>query len=232
MKPIVKKQRLYKEIIQSLMEYIEKNNLTHGERLPSERNLAELLAVSRTTVKEAISVLEANGIVHIRQGVGIFLTASNTDQLQKDVNGILENQKGRFLELIELRQSIESDAAYYAAKRITESQKEKLTICYQKLALIEREGGAGIQEDLHFHLAIAEASNNALMIEMMRLISQRVEVFLIQNRPETLEETEQIQQVMNEHQLIYSSIMNGSPEEAKKAMWNHLQSIKVRHKYE
>lgn len=232
MKPIVKKQRLYKEIIQSLMEYIEKNELNPGERLPSERNLAELLAVSRTTVKEAISVLEANGIVHIRQGVGIFLTASDTDQLQKDVHEILGNQKGRFLELIELRQSIEGDAAYYAAKRITESQKEKLTIYYQKLALVEQAGEAGIQEDLQFHMAIAEASNNALMVEMMRLISQRVEVFLIQNRPETLEEVEQIQQVMNEHNLIYNSIMNGAPEQAKQAMWSHLQSIKVRHKYE
>lgn len=232
MKPIVKKQRLYKEIIQSLMEYIEKNELNPGERLPSERNLAELLAVSRTTVKEAISVLEANGIVHIRQGVGIFLTASDTDQLQKDVHEILGNQKGRFLELIELRQSIEGDAAYYAAKRITESQKEKLTIYYHKLALVEQAGEAGIQEDLQFHMAIAEASNNALMVEMMRLISQRVEVFLIQNRPETLEEVEQIQQVMNEHNLIYNSIMNGAPEQAKQAMWSHLQSIKVRHKYE
>lgn len=232
MKPIVKKQRLYKEIIQSIMEFIINNDINSGERLPSERNLAEFLNVSRTTVKEAISVLEANGIVHIRQGVGIFLTASNTDQLQKEVRELLDNQKGRFLELIELRQAIESDATYYAAKRITDEQKEILTNCYKNLALVESEREAGINEDLHFHLAIAEASNNALIIEMMKLISHRVKVFLIQNRPETLEEEEQVQKVKEEHYLIFEAIVKGEPDKAKEAMWNHLESIKVRHKYE
>jgi len=214
------------------MEFIINNDINSGERLPSERNLAEILNVSRTTVKEAISVLEANGIVHIRQGVGIFLSASNTDQLQKEVRELLDNQKGRFLELIELRQAIESDATYYAAKRITDEQKEILMNCYKNLALVESEREAGINEDLHFHLAIAEASNNALIIEMMKLISHRMKVFLIQNRPETLEEEEQIQKVKEEHYLIFEAIVKGEPDKAKEAMWNHLESIKVRHKYE
>ena len=214
------------------MEYIQINKIEPGERLPSERNLAELLAVSRTTVKEAISVLEANGVVHVQQGVGIFLSASHTEQLEKDVSDILGNQKGRFLELIELRQAIEGDAAYYAAKRITDKQKEKLKSCYQKLVIVEMNEEASVKEDLNFHLAIAEASNNDLMIEIMRLISHRMEVFLIQNRPQTLEEPEQIKKVMEEHKLIFESVLNGDPSKAKKSMWNHLQSIKVRHEFE
>lgn len=232
MKPIVKKERLYKKIIQSIMMYIESNTMEPGDRLPSERALAELLDVSRTTVKEAISVLEANGIVHIRQGVGIFLSASNTEQFHKDVSEILVSQRGRFQELIELRQAIEGDAAYYAAKRMTEKQKEKLMTAYNELASAERLGKAAINEDLNFHLAISEASNNTLIHEVMKLISSRMEVFLIQNRSATLEGTEQISNVMEEHCRICEAIVGGEPDKAKQAMWNHLYSIKKRHEHE
>lgn len=232
MKPIVKKDRLYKKIIQSLMTYIEENKLKPGDRLPSERALAELLDVSRTTVKEAISVLEANGIIHIRQGVGIFLAASNTEQFQKDISEILVNQKGRFQEMIELRQAIEGDAAYYAAKRITIKQKEKLSNAYEELSLAESAGITTIIEDLNFHLAISEASNNNLLHEVMKLISSRMEVFLIQNRAKTVAGTEQIVNVTSEHSRIYESIMDGKPDLAKQAMWDHLHSIKIRHEHE
>lgn len=231
-KPIVKKDRLYKKIIQSIMSFIEENNMKPGERLPSERALAELLDVSRTTVKEAVSVLEANGIVHIRQGVGIFLAASNSEQFQKEISEILVNQKGRFQEMIELRQAIEGDAAYYAAERITPMQKEKLTKAYEELILAESAGRTTITEDLNFHLSISEASNNNLLFEVMKLISSRMEVFLIQNRAKMVEGTEQIKNVTNEHSQIYDSIINGEPDLAKQAMWDHLHSIKIRHEHE
>lgn len=231
-KPIVKKDRLYKKIIQSIMTFIEENDMKHGDRLPSERALAELLDVSRTTVKEAVSVLEANGIVHIRQGVGIFLAASNSEQFQKEISEILVNQKGRFQEMIELRQAIEGDAAYYAAERITLQQKEKLTKTYEELVLAESAGRTTIIEDLNFHLVIAEASNNNLLFEVMKLISSRMEVFLIQNRAKTMEGAAQIKNVTHEHSRIYESVMNGKPDLAKRAMWDHLHSIKIRHEHE
>lgn len=232
MKPIIKKDRLYKKIIQSLMTYIEENNMRPGDRLPSERALAELLDVSRTTVKEAISVLEANGFVHIRQGVGIFLAATNTTQFQKEVSEILVNQKGRFQELIELRQAIEGDAAYYAASRMNAKQKEKLSKAYEELVLAERIGKMPVIEDLNFHMAISEASNNNLLYEVMKLISTRMEVFLIQNKSNLIEGTEEIAQISSEHSRIYESIIGGNPELAKQAMWDHLHWIKVRHEHE
>lgn len=232
MKPIIKKDRLYKKIIESLMAYIEDNDMQPGERLPSERALAELLDVSRTTVKEAVSVLEANGIVHIRQGVGIFLAASNSEQFQREISEILINQKGRFQEMIELRQAIEGDAAYYAAERITAKQKLQLSKTYHELVHAESAGRTTIAEDLNFHLAISEASNNNLLHEVMKLISSRMEVFLIQNRSKSVEGTEQIVNVTSEHSRIYESIVNGEPELAKQAMWDHLHSIKMRHEHE
>lgn len=214
------------------MNYIDHHALEPGEKLPSERNLADTLKVSRTTVKEAISVLEANGIVHVKQGVGVFLAASNNEQFQKEMNEILMNQKGRFQEVLELRQAIEGDAAYYAAERMTDEQKERFTIIYQSLLAAEESGRDGIDEDLQFHMAIAEASNNTLIYEVMKIISNRIEVFLIQNRSETLVGTEQMIDVSTEHKSIYEAIINHEPEEAKAAMWNHLYSIKERHEHE
>ncbi|PIC94596.1 hypothetical protein CSV69_15930 [Sporosarcina sp. P26b] len=157
MKPLVKEDRLYKKVLQSILNYIEEHSIKAGQRLPSERLLAEALNVSRTTVKEAISVLEANGVLHIKQGVWTFLSATCNQQMNDDVTIMLRNQSIQFLNLIELRQAIEGDIAFYAAKRITETQKETLISAHQKLVAAEQAGEQAINEDLEFHMAISEA---------------------------------------------------------------------------
>lgn len=231
-RPIVKKERLYKQVIEELVNYIDKNSLELGDQLPSERTLSSMLNVSRTTVKEAMSVLEANGFVHIKQGVGVFLAAANNEQFQQEVNDVLANQKGSFRDIFELRQAIEGDAAYYAAKRITEEQKEQFTKLYRNLAEAEQRGEDAVEEDLQFHMAIARASNNTLVYEVMKLLSNRMKVFLMQNRAGKFMDTKHINDVSHEHKEIFEMIINGNSERAKAAMWSHLQSIKRRHEHE
>lgn len=164
--------------------------------------------------------------------MGTFLSATYNQQMNDDVTNMLKNQSIQFLNLIELRQAIEGDIAFYAAKRITITQRETLISAYQKLADAEKAGEQAINEDLEFHMAISEASNNDLLIEMMNLISERTRIFLIQNRPDTLEDSAQIKTVMEEHHQIYEAILCGDAEKAKQSMWSHLDSIKIRHHYD
>ncbi|QBP41842.1 FadR/GntR family transcriptional regulator [Paenisporosarcina antarctica] len=232
MKPILKKNRLYHEVINEIFSSISKEKLKPGDKLPSERTIAELLEVSRTTVKEAISVLEANGIVSIKPGVGIFLVSHTKQVIQQELLAVLKPKKQNLSELIELRQAIEGDAAYYAAKRITVGQRMELENCYVNLKNAELNGELAIEEDYAFHKAILTGANNAIMEGLMEVISEKVYSFIQQNRMETLLQPLEVKVVMKQHQLIYEAILNEDAESAKKAMWEHLHSIKVRHNYE
>lgn len=232
LKPIKKKNRLYHEVVNEIFSSISQENLKPGDKLPSERTIAESLEVSRTTVKEAISVLEANGIVTIRPGVGVFLVNQTKKVIQQEmIDAVIPNQQN-LSELIELRQAIEGDAAYYAAERITKRQRIDLENRYKALKQAELNGELAIEEDYAFHKVIWTAANNGMMADLMKVISKKVYFFIQQNRMETMLQPAEIQVVMEEHRLIYEAIMKNDALSAKKAMWEHLHSIRVRHKYE
>lgn len=232
MKPIKKKNRLYHEVVNEIFSSISKENLKPGDKLPSERCIADSLEVSRTTVKEAISVLEANGIVSIKPGVGVFLVNQSKKVIQQEMLDALSPGRHNLAELIELRQAIEGDAAYYAAERMTQAQQKELEARYRALQEAEGNGELAIEEDYAFHKAILAAANNAMMLDLMEVISEKVYSFIRQNRMETMLQPAEIRVVMDEHRLIYEAIINKDALAAKKAMWEHLHSIKVRHNYE
>ena len=133
-KPIKRRHRLYQDIIQQIHDAILEGRIKPGERLPSERNLAAFFQVSRQSVKEAITVLESHGMITTRPGVGMFLNEFSEKELLLRFAKILEeNHQLDFLHLYELRQAIEVDAAYYAAQRITDEQKQLLERVYSEL---------------------------------------------------------------------------------------------------
>ncbi|MEW9503094.1 FadR/GntR family transcriptional regulator [Jeotgalibacillus marinus] len=231
MKPIKKKSRLYHEVINEIFSSISKEKLKPGDKLPSERTIADLLEVSRTTVKEAISVLEANGIVLIKPGVGVFLASHTKKVIQQDLLAVLAPKQHDLSELIELRQAIEGEAAYYAAKRSTPKQRVEIEKCFYNLKNAELNGELAIEEDYAFHKAILIGANNTAMADLMAVISDKVFFFIRQNRMETLLQPTEVKVVIEEHRLIYEAIRNHDAESAKKAMWEHLHSIKVRHQY-
>lgn len=231
MKPIKKKNRLYHEVINEIFSSILKEKLKPGDKLPSERMIADSLGVSRTTVKEAISVMEANGVVSIKPGVGVFLINQSKKVIQQEMLDVLNPDRQNLSELIELRQAIEGDAAYYAAKRMTKTQQVELEKQYHALREAELDGGLAIEEDYAFHKAILTAANNSIMSDLMDVISEKVYSFIRQNRLETILQPEEIKIVMDEHRLIYEAVLRKDAPSAKKAMWEHLHSIRVRHNY-
>lgn len=137
LKPIEKRERVYQAVIQQIKQSIEQGEILPGEKLPSERTLAETLGVSRTSIKEAMTVLESTGVIDVRPGVGMFVREESERSLLLKFSMILDEKEEKLDDLIELRQAIEGDAAFYAAIRITEEQKMKLTAIYEKL--VEKE---------------------------------------------------------------------------------------------
>ncbi|MBT2688068.1 FadR family transcriptional regulator [Bacillus sp. ISL-47] len=230
LKPIKKRKRLYQEVIERIQSLIEEGEIEPGSQLPSERKLAEWLSVSRTTIKEAFSVLEAKGIVTIHQGVGVFLISQSKEWIISQIQLVIQEQKPLLNDLIELRQAIEGDAAYYAAKRINPEQRELLSRAYNDLISALQFNKNAVEEDYEFHLAISKASNNSMLLEVMNVVSQSIKSSLLIHREETIKSAQMNEEVIKEHREIYEAIMEGRAEDAKRAMWNHLKAISVRHK--
>ena len=228
-KPIKKRKRVYEYIIDQIKIAIEEGRVKPGDKLPSERALAEKLDVSRTSVKEAITVLESSGIVTVRPGVGMFLSNDSRRTLIYKFTQMINQRPANFSDLIELRQAIEGDAAYYAAIRMTHEQKERLTRIYHMLIQSEQNAEVAIEEDYEFHVTIVEGANNPMMLETMNLIAKKVMRGLKESRYSTIKDELLNQAVLEEHKNIYTAIMNNHPEQARQAMWDHHQATKQRY---
>jgi len=228
-KPIKRRKRLYQEVIERIQELISEGKIEPGGQIPSERKLAESLEVSRSTIKEAFSVLEAKGIVTIHQGVGVFLISQSKEWISSQIQLIINEQNPLLQELIEIRQAIEGDAAYYAALRIDDQGKTQLANAFNKLVKAEQLKKTAVEEDYNFHLAIIAASKNRLMHELIGVISKSIKSALLQSRNESIKSSEKNEAVIMEHQEIYQAIIDGRAEDARKAMWNHLKAVSKRH---
>ncbi|WLR50348.1 FadR/GntR family transcriptional regulator [Bacillus tianshenii] len=225
----IKKKRVYQEIIAQIKAAIEANHFHPGDQLPSERNLSEQLAVSRTSVKEAISVLESAGIVEIKPGIGVFLRNRSSQDIVHQMNSILNQEGIDIAELMELRQAIEGESAYYAAIRSDESDKEEILQAYEKLEQAVANQKVAAVEDYEFHMAVSRAAKNTLVTKVMYLISDILLEHLAQYRTHSLNTPGRTTKVLFEHKRIYHAISQGNAEEARQAMLDHLKGVREKH---
>lgn len=229
LKPIKKRKRVYEHVIDQIKQAIETGRIRPGEKLPSERVLAEQLHVARTSIKEAVTVLESSGIIIVRPGVGMFLNDDSRSQIVFRLSQLIRPRTSDFADIIELRQAIEGDAAYYAAKRMTAEQQEKLTSVYERLIQSERLVETAIEEDYQFHFTIAEAANNPVLLEVMNVIAQKMITGLHESRIISVNDEQLNKEVLDEHMNIYNAIMTHEPENARRAMWEHHLRTKERY---
>ncbi|MBZ0344501.1 GntR family transcriptional regulator, partial [Salmonella enterica subsp. enterica serovar Infantis] len=169
MKSNTSQQRPYQEVGAMIRDLIVQTPYRPGERLPPEREIAERLNVTRTVVREALIMLEIKGLVEVRRGAGIYVldSADNNEMEGADVNHC--NDAGPF-ELLQARQLLESNIAEFAALQAT---REDIIKMRQALQLEERElassaPGGSESGDMQFHLAIAEATHNSMLVELFR----------------------------------------------------------------
>jgi GntR family transcriptional repressor for pyruvate dehydrogenase complex len=115
----VKKTRIYEEVVAQLHQLIEEGKLKAGDRLPSERELAETFRVSRGSVREAIKALEREGLVVARPGSGTFISAVDVERLVAPLASLLLRSKDALIDLFEMRRLVEPGIAALAAERAT-----------------------------------------------------------------------------------------------------------------
>jgi GntR family transcriptional repressor for pyruvate dehydrogenase complex len=221
----IQKQRVYQIVIEQIKQSIERGELKSGDKLPGERDLAEELSVSRATVREAMSVLEATRIVKVLPGVGIFLEENPNKDLIARMDEIGQIGNDNLTQLLEVRLALESQAAYLAATRRTDADLQALGEAYERLKLSVDRNEVAAEEDFRFHMAVVDAAYNPMLQEAVKLFSEKFLAGLYRSRSESIRIPGKSKEVLAEHWSIYQAITDKHADLARKAMSEHLQNV-------
>jgi GntR family transcriptional repressor for pyruvate dehydrogenase complex len=224
----IRQRRLSDTIVEQLETMILESTLQPGQRLPAERALAERFGVSRPSVREAIQKLAARGLLVSRQGGGNYVSDSLGSSFSDPLMSLIEGRPEAQRDLLEFRHTLEADCAYYAARRATDLDRQQLQDAQAALkACYAREGKATRAEegaaDARFHMAIAEASHNLVLLHTMRGLFSLLKRSVVTNiggmyalRSETR------YTLVAQHQALFDSIMEGRAEDARRIAGEHI----------
>ena len=218
----VRTSRLYELIVQQVEDSILQGQLKPGDQLPAERDLAQRFGVSRTAVREAVKTLREKGLVEAYSGRGTFVTNGTSQAIRQSLDLMIRiNQQDGSANLVELRLVLEPEIAGLAASRIDE---QLLATMRESVAVMDRslrDPDAFVEADLDFHLALAEAVGNPLILSLLDSIvgllrEQRSRIFNIDGGPE---------RGQFHHKRILAAIEQHDPVSAREAMRAHLQQV-------
>ncbi|MDN2482977.1 FCD domain-containing protein [Vibrio astriarenae] len=220
-------KRRYYDIGLQIEELLYSGVFKAGERLPSERELSERFETSRATIREAIIMLELKGLVVVRQGAGIYFIDSPEKITSRTI--VPHNDVGPF-ELLQARQIIESNIAGFAATQIKINELRDLKRVLQEQEK-ELDGDSERFEELdrQFHTLIAESTQNRVLInqasEMWRSVRTQNPLWKALN-DKYLHEIALKTTWLEDHKKIFMALQKRNPEEAKQAVWDHIENSK------
>lgn len=220
---LIETSRLYQQLASTLKKRIESGIYPVGEKLPAERLIAEEMNVSRTVVREAIIMLEVEGYVEVRKGSGIHVIANQQKKLIMPDNLFEFGSVGPF-ELLQARQLIECNIAEFAATQVTKQDIVQLMEIQEKA--IQEDRHRDSEWDLKFHVQIAMATQNTVMITIVeKMWSQRVQNPYWRKLHEHIDD-KSMESWCEDHDRILKALMRKDPHGAKLAMWEHLEKTK------
>lgn len=211
------RQRLYEQLVGELENLIVTNKLKPGSKLPGERELAEQFATSRTVVREAMKVLKSKGMVSVRHGSGVIVNPRSCWSLIDPLALKLDNA---WVHLLEIRRILETEIAALASQRRGHAE---LGAIRQALEMEVRDDTSStrIVHDMAFHNAIAEASKNPLLPQLVDSVAD----LMLAQREALLDVLGARQRSLQAHRRIYDAIAVSNAEEAAQAMHDHLQEV-------
>lgn len=209
-------------IISKIRDYINFKNLEPEDKLPSERMLSEKFGVSRGSVREAIQRLEYYGILKSIPQSGTFVANIGVIAMNGIIDDILELDDFSFKSLVETRILLELKTVRLAAIRRTEDDLVKIRTALEAYKAKVLDGEDAVQEDLLFHLAIAKASGNATINNLMLLITP--EIITNFGKYHVCDENQAVLGI-KEHTDIYEAIIAQNPQLAKQKMKEHFKAL-------
>jgi len=215
----VDRRPLYEQVSDRLREFIDINQLQPGDRLMTERDLARQLSVGRSSIREAITALRARGEVEVRHGDGIYLVRRPEDLISSLAAELVETHLDHPA-IWETRQALETQCARLAAHRATAEDLAELGTALDDMAREVDAGEPGLVGDRRFHLGIATASHNPILIRLLESMRQALD----RTSATSLTRSGQPATSLADHRRIYDAIRAGDAPGAADAMLDHLVS--------
>ena len=217
----VRRTRLFEGVVAQMRVLIRDGLLSPGQKLPSERELANRFQVSRASLREAIRALESEGLVVIRAGAGTFVSEDGFDAARDVLANRLLAEREELADVMELRLLLEPQITGLAAQRATTEDVDRLEAILRQQAEQVQRGEIGVVADTAFHSAVAAASHN---LALERLNGTLVEI-LAPVRDESLQTPGRSYRSMESHRTILEALRAGDAEAARQAMIDHIQSL-------
>ncbi|REE03929.1 FadR family transcriptional regulator [Citricoccus nitrophenolicus] len=214
----VTRARLYEQLMERILEYIDEEGLAPGDRLPPERDLAEQFGVSRATLAQALVALEVLGVIDVRHGTGAVLVyRPNATTLLRQ----LSDHRSLLPEIVEARSTVEVKLAALAAERRTDQDLAAIDAAIEVMAGEIEQGDRGVGGDERFHGAITQAAHSGVLAQMMDFLSERIR----ETRIESLGQPGRPEVSLEAHRAIAKGIRRGDPDEAAQAMQRHIDVV-------
>lgn len=212
-------------LAETMREKILKGDFGVGMELPSERELSEQAGVSRATVREALRILEGEGLIETRLGRrgGSSVLRPTTAQIERSVRIFIRGQRIRPEAVLETRGAIEPAAARYAAENRTDEDLENLERCQQRVEEATRAGDVAsyIQANLDWHVEVVKAGHNELLIAFISAVSNAV---YVQAGNETLSSPKVREAVLHAHRRVMDAIRDKDGDAAARRMGRHVHA--------
>lgn len=204
----VKRYPLSKQVSDELERMIEAGEYEVGSKIPTEVVLMDMFNVSRNTIREAIQSLTSAGVLVVKQGDGTYVRSSN----RFNANMSMKYDQVSLEDITETRNALEITLAHLACQRRTEEDMEQITSSFLKRKELQETEKENTLADMEFHMAIAQASHNRILIDLYNSISSYMESHIAERQAETDLDSSQIDEL---HEKLYLAIKAKKTEEAE-----------------
>lgn len=215
-------ERVSEKVAQQIKKAISDGVFKVGDRLPSERDLVEQMGVSRPSIREAIQLLEFQGMVETIHGGGSIVRNIAEQDIQKPIETFLKEDRRRVLELTEVRAFMETWGARQAATERLEDELGRMGRYLREMEKDLERGRVRPDIDFKFHSEIAASTHNTIFVHLMDSIHQLVKYSVQVHREEVFLARDAQETILNQHRKIFAAIRDRKPDDAEAAMAEHL----------
>ncbi len=220
-KPVKISERVYAQ----LRDMIYRGELRAGEKLMSERDMANAFNVGRPTVREAIQKLTEQGLIESRRGVGTFVLGEETRKNEKPLLQLLNGQDFTIVDLLEVRMVLESNSAALAARRATEQDVRIIEHSLDRLLETRDSLERDLDNELSFHMNIAYATKNIVQVHLMKSFYDVLYYGMNLAFPTLIKDEKLDEMTFDQHITIFKAIENRDSELAAETMERHIRVI-------
>jgi GntR family transcriptional repressor for pyruvate dehydrogenase complex len=219
----IKARKLSNEVYKQIVSLISSGDLKPGDKIPSERELAADMGISRQSIREALNRAEVMRLIEVRQSEGRFILSSVNESLKPPLTLIIEKEAERIFDFLEIRKLVEGWCAEKAAVEATRDELENMEEILDKMKKVASKDKQWEAMDLKLHLSFAKASHNVIAVHIMEALKSNFRPFF--RFTKSMPSSERIDVLWQHHYEIFTAIKQRDPETAKKKVIAHLNFI-------